>query len=195
MPEMQQTLEPTTSPAIAEEVAPLTSEPQAVINLAPNLPTLLLATQESELTELSESEGHLYDYRLVPQRQAAAVAEARVSVQTKKGVIKRAATPAKALHEQKVRCVRGNWTFEEVSGSFFLSSPHNGPLMLISLCVRKSLWFVSYSMVLASLNGMRRLPNWRSVCRLEGVWMRSKLGERKCRRRFPQSCLIFRVFP
>lgn len=113
MPEMQQTLEPTTSPAIAEEVAPLTSEPQAVINLAPNLPTLLLATQESELTELSESEGHLYDYRLVPQRQAAAVAEARVSVQTKKGVIKRAATPAKALHEQKVRCVRGNWTFEE----------------------------------------------------------------------------------
>ncbi|KAG8957952.1 Cytochrome P450 7B1, partial [Tulasnella sp. 408] len=112
MPEVHQTSEPTSSPAIAE-AAPPTSEPQAVINPVPKLPTLLPATQESELTELSESEGHLHDYRLVPQRLAAAVAEARVSVQTKKGAIKRAATPAKALHDQKVRPVRGNWTLEE----------------------------------------------------------------------------------
>lgn len=112
-PEMQQTSEPKTSP-VAAEVTPLTSEPRAVIHPPPELPPLLPATQESELTELGESEGLLYDYRLVPQRHAAAVAEARVSVQTKKGAIKRAATPAaKAPYDQKGRSGRGNWTLQE----------------------------------------------------------------------------------
>ncbi|KAG8934600.1 hypothetical protein FRC01_001701 [Tulasnella sp. 417] len=114
VPEVQQTSEPKPSPATAEVVAPPTSEPQPAPHPPPKLPALLPATQESELTELSESEGHLYDYPIVPQRHAAAVAEARVSVQTKKVAIKRGTTPAaRAPYDKKGRGVRGNWTLEE----------------------------------------------------------------------------------
>ncbi|KAG9049912.1 Cytochrome P450 7B1 [Tulasnella sp. UAMH 9824] len=169
MPEMQQTSEPTASPT-PPEAATLTSEPQAaIIDPAPRLPTLLPATQESELTELSESEGHLHDYRLVPQRHAAAVAEARVSVQAKKGAIKRAATPAKALHDQKVRPVRGNWTLEEeialvrfvLEGAGKFEWDEKAPQLAKRLPLGRSLDDAKarWSTLLSYLNGPSAQPN------------------------------------
>ncbi|KAG8970372.1 Cholesterol 7-alpha-monooxygenase [Tulasnella sp. 425] len=111
-PDPPRTSEPQGPPDTAKLAAP-TPEARAPIPSAP-VPTIL-PTQESELTELSESEGLLYyDYPLVPQRQAAAVAEARVSVQVKREVIKRVAPEVTTPYSQKGRPVRrSNWTLEE----------------------------------------------------------------------------------